>query len=248
MKIILITLLFVCSTVNATEKVTVFQLGDDPDLKILLHCNEETGDSMADDSGHGHTAVEEAGSVTLVSGGKFGGMADYDSGDMSEITKHADFNTTTDFSVGYWVNLDVSPPAANSFIFLKISDVGAYNWVLAIYSTGNVLWRIYGSFAGGFTGIYLNGDFSANTWHYVVGTFNASTPITTVYVDGSSIGSDAEAGTRTNTDVDLHISGLVHASPYGLIGQLDEIFYIDRCLSAAEIKEIYTKGQKVHVN
>ena len=76
---------------------------------------------------------------------------------------------------------------------------------------------------------------TADTWHFVVSTYDGSTLRT--YVDGTSCSSVSWSGNNTATDTDLTI-GVRPPSEY-FKGSIDDVAIWKRVLLPDEIKEIY---------
>jgi hypothetical protein len=85
--------------------------------------------------------------------------------------------------------------------------------------------------------------FSAGGWHHVALTFNESSGLACIYLDGSLEGSDTFGAFTPQTAWDFYLGARV--TPGGTVrwyGGLDEISLYDRALGAAEISAIYNAG------
>ena len=151
-----------------------------------------------------------------------------------EIRK-TDFQITGNLTVGAWVK-STGGGAIGKFLggittgfsldFLGISPSNS-----ARFSTGD------GPGTTG-TSTVLDGN-----WHYVVGTFDSSTSIRSVYVDGQLQAQTNGASAPTDSYAPVLVgvrnnNGIVNF----LNGSLDEPFVTAEALSAAQILDMYNKG------
>jgi PKD repeat protein len=83
---------------------------------------------------------------------------------------------------------------------------------------------------------YLNG------WHHFAGTFDASTGVATLYVDGVSHGSSTGAATNLLHTGNLQFMNFVYAGDAATPGTLDEVRIYDHALSPAEISALSKLG------
>ena len=162
-------------------------------------------------------------------------------GSDGATTGQIDLNNR-DFSIVMWLYVD---SLSGTQIGLSISESSSsYRQLRApsIYATG-VLWLdFYGSGAGANTGATT---ITAGAWTHVAMTFNHTTKLQSIYLDGILRGSNTAGSSFLGTSSTTYIGTL--AGSNGVDGAIDQLtVFQGHTLSAAEITTMYNGGAGVH--
>jgi len=183
-------------------------------------------------------------------GGMVGQAFSFDGsqGGYVEIPNSPALNPTEAFSVDGWFYIDPAAPR-------NADDIGT----LAGKSNGeiNSNWSIYFDqrqgtntlrYVMGVNVSYANAITSAN-WYHVAGTYDStSSPRAKLYLNGSLVAdSGSQVFSVTPNSLPLRIGAMHWTETYGigndrLNGKADEVEFLNRTLSAAEIQAIYNAG------
>lgn len=210
-------------------------------LKVFYKLNETSGTTATDSSGAGNDGT--ASNADIFSGsvaGKFGYAADLERGSSRYITikdnsTDANFKANI-FTVGAWIKLESN--GINQELFTSYTvGAGSKGVIFRITSTNTVDMRIYNTTS---TLCPSNTTLSTGTWYFVVGTYNNTTKISKVYINGilentqycsAGIGYDTNNYTRIGMNVDTgnYFDGLI-----------DQFFFVNGVeLSESVILNIY---------
>jgi hypothetical protein len=145
----------------------------------------------------------------------------------------------TSFSIGAWVKFDTN---AVQGVISKGSDGSNINFVFGFngaymrFQISTNGWGLADDIIGS-TSLTVDGS----TWYHVVAVHDIANHLVHLYVNGSS---DAEPAVKANPMWNSGTSAFyVGRDNYGILnGHLDEVFMMNRVLSAAEVMEIYTHG------
>ncbi|MEI6327232.1 MAG: LamG-like jellyroll fold domain-containing protein, partial [Candidatus Roizmanbacteria bacterium] len=149
-----------------------------------------------------------------------------------EVRK-TDFQITGSVSVGAWVKTSSSGTILHKFNVNNLHGLG-----LDDQGTGGVV-----RFAtdGNLVGVTPVND---NVWHYIVGTFNASTSLKSIYVDGKLDNSATDANTYDTPEAFVigtrFFSGIYQQF---FPGSIDEPFVTAEALTAGQIFDMYNRGR-----
>ena len=88
------------------------------------------------------------------------------------------------------------------------------------------------------------GIIAPNTWYHVAGTFDGTSNLKTLYINGAQVGQKTAAALVRNTQFPLRIgSGATEgAGSFWFPGDMDEVAVFNRALSAAEVQAQYTSA------
>ena len=158
----------------------------------------------------------------------------FDGGDGISLTA---IDLDNSFSLCCWVNA-----SDNGFIIAKDSGSsgGDIEYSLSVWDYGTPYFHLE-------MGNTVNTQFRASsttsptqgTWYHVVGTFNSSTGVMNIYVNGLYEGTDTFTGTRSTKTSGTYIGR--RANGVYLIGSLQNPMIFEKELSANEIKDLYNK-------
>jgi hypothetical protein len=198
---------------------------DQDDAVIVLHLDETSGTTLADDASGLSVSADNG---EWVGAAFFGGL----SFDAERITvpDGTETDLAKDFTVSWWMQA-IPGETAYQAILMKGSSFTAYS----LFRYGDEGFYFYGIttantvVSGFYTGANHDGDFH----HYAL-TMDASN-VLTMYEDGASLGTlSATAAIATNND-DLTLGGYPSSAFYELDGTLDEVIVRDRALTSTEV-------------
>ncbi len=157
-----------------------------------------------------------------------------------------------DISYTSWVNLSASAPALTPF--LSYASAGSTNDLLFMYKLNRLYLNDSSAGGAGAGEMYVNYTLTPGTWYHLGMTRDASTGLTTMYVNGASVGSftlnagagNTPGGTLMLTDEQDGIYDGVSDATGGFdttqafIGNMALVSLHDRVLSSSEIAAIYS--------
>lgn len=143
------------------------------------------------------------------------------------------------FSVELWVQADdanVCNGSTEAFIGRGVSGSG--QWSLGCTASGTVQFDLADD-NGNNVSLQSTKTITDTAWHHVTATYDGSSDVTTLYVDGTDVISTTQAfsGSFAPTTADLNIGHLNGSAHFG--GALDEIAVYDVLLSPTEIRTHY---------
>jgi hypothetical protein len=173
----------------------------------------------------------------LIENGKYNNSIQFDG-----VTTYGDAGTSMngtyiEFSASIWANITQNINIVQSLIrrgfyytdeFYDVIQVGTgYNdFTNNGMSNGNVDSQSISSVADG-------------NWHHIVTTFNGSTGLMTMYIDGVFVSNTSTIQTQIlETQMPLTF-GVNYDNGWALIGQLDEISFFNKALSEREVKDLF---------
>lgn len=171
-----------------------------------------------------------------------GNAVDFDATATEYLKNTTGTGLSTDFSVNFWVNLDVLD--ANYHSFVNTSS-GVEGWSIRLDATTD---KIFCSFADTAetkyrtdSAYFVSGD--VGNWVMVTMVVDISVPSITMYKNASAVaGSTFQTSSTTLSDtLDLWV-GSFDASLYHVDGQMDELGIWSKQLSGAEITDLYASG------
>lgn len=143
------------------------------------------------------------------------------------------------FSIGYWINggPGALPPGGNICGGFQFGNIGTTYGAVVLGSLVNGAAQLGDHDGDGLTsGKTVMGD---GNWHQVFGTYNSSTHVWTIYIDG------ANEGTMTGPTLNLTLSGIAYVNNtwggFSGIFNIDEVALWNVCLTQAQIQTIYNK-------
>ena len=146
------------------------------------------------------------------------------------------------FSVSLWERT-TNGPLDGAFIGNKNWTSGAnVGWVISSFSVKNVNWNTVG---GTRTDVNLNPAFADGIWHLVSVTFDRAANQVKTYLDGALVHTGSFTPS-SSASLNAGFPTLIGSSGSGADagrGDVDDLGIWSRVLTAAEVMEIYTKGQ-----
>ena len=208
-----------------TDTDTVAVDFDLDDAVIVLHLDETSGTTLADDASGLSVSADNG---EWVGAAFFGGL----SFDAERITVPDGNETdlTNDFTVSWWMQASPGETAYQA-ILMKGSSFTAYS----LFRYGDEGFYFYGItsantvVSGFFTGASHDGSFH----HYAL-TMDTSN-VLTLYEDGVSLGTLSTTGALATNNDDLTLGGYPSSAFYELDGTLDEVIVRDRALTSNEV-------------
>jgi hypothetical protein len=220
----------------------------DPSLIGYWRLDETSGTTAFDSSMNANHGVLRAGKnagtdqlTGVIRSAQFFDGAD----DNIRVTNSGTYSFTNgfSFSVAAWVNIPATETCSPNRVFTGYRVDTDHQWWLGCINTSNAAhFELEAT-----EDLVIDGTTPLNDgeWHLVVGTYDGSTNVGTIYVDGV-----AENSATLDMSSDLVGGSYLCFGAYGLNcegyrlpGAMDEIRLYDRVLSASEITAMYTAGR-----
>ena len=140
------------------------------------------------------------------------------------------YATTLSGSSGTQTIWDNNPSTSNGDIILQFNN---NTLAFGFYNTG-----------GTATLVTTTATYSAGTWYHVVGVYNQSTPLLSIYVNGALAVSGAPSGTpHGNTNADTIGESSWGGQYFG--GTIDDVRLYNVALSSAQVWQMYNTGSNL---
>ena len=173
--------------------------------------------------------------------GAFDGVNDY-SGVETD-----DFAYTTDFSVSFWVKPNDKTQWGRMVDYSHYGAGGSHGWFFGWYDqTSTVEFRLEQvASVQSLTTPNLTHD--GTTWYHIVGTYDKTSEIAKLYVDGIEVDSISTSGTQTYTNISsLGFGARINPSPTEYLnGNLDGIGIWEKTLTPSEVGTLYNTGDGI---
>jgi hypothetical protein len=176
---------------------------------------------------------------TLINGPTFnnanGGSIVFDaSNDYANLGTNINFSTYTNgFTIGFWVKLSNTNPAAR-YLFSKLTNDGSDNQFSIIYGYVSNTFELYAGASGANQTIRTNSQIVVNdtNWHFLYYTVGATTQ---GYLDGTSRFTNTYASlTFTSSTNTNYLSTFNISQNFGNLSIANMVLY-NRILSATEV-------------
>jgi hypothetical protein len=160
--------------------------------------------------------------------------------DRVELGDISALNSTSAFSITFWVKLSSSAPSPSSF-YESGSDT-LYNTIMVRQSTD--LDFIIGKGGSAYAGTRATGtSIKDDQWHHLAAVYNGSTM--TIYLDGSvptqsNIGTAVPSSTVSTAGSNPHIGSKTDNSA-SMPGKMDDFSIFNAALTATEVTNIYNR-------
>ena len=148
---------------------------------------------------------------------------------------------TTGLTVSIWVNVTslVAQTVPLSMRYLP-DPTSPYNAYLFDIETTSLTFGV--NTANGYGSASINMVFPTNTWQHLIGTYDGST--VKLYLNGILTGSGSITGAiNYGSSRELRIADNYYNAGQFYTGYIDDVALFSRALSAAEVFEIYSKGE-----
>ena len=196
---------------------------------------DEASGNAADATGGGNTLTNSSATYAaakIKNGGVFSGSAQY----MYNSTVP---NTGANaWSTSYWIKTSVSTNNDNDHwgwgTGTSLKGIGGY----FNSTTGKIRWNAYG---GGGSVISANA-LNDNKWHFICITYDGT--YVRMYVDNLTVVQSSSVTLNIVSAANKTCLGRQWYSPQDnyFTGSIDEVAMWSRCLTATEVKELYTNG------
>ena len=226
---------------NDTYRVTL--LGRTPinaDRVGWWKFDETSGTVASDSSGFGNHGALGGNPQWQPGGGRIGGALNFDGdGDFVVVPQAASLEPTGSLSVSLWAFITTASGGFADIVRKAGANQGGYliRWH---HFDDRLWWRLdrYGADPQIFvddpnvTAAYLSG------WHHIAGTWDASTGVSSLYVDGILINSlGGFSGVLEHTDP-LYFMWSPHPGQVALPGRLDDVRIYSRALTVSEVQTL----------
>ncbi len=213
---------------------------------VYLNFDEGFGTTAYDSTGYGNNGTITG--ATWVQNGKSGRALDFNgSSNYVTLNSGSSLNITGDMTVSAWAYFDVYDDT--STIVSKWGDGGVTNfsWLLFanLWATGRIDFLVSGNGSTYSTVSSAAGVATANTWHHIVGVYDAGTSIK-LYVDGvltntnsSSIPASMNISTMPVAIGIDYDNGSVETPYRHFDGKIDEVRIYDRALDEDGVRQLY---------
>ena len=202
------------------------------------------GETVVDQTGHGHDGVCRQDQTTLraptlVAGPNGLGQAlSFDGNFYVQIPNHPDFNVTSNVTVAAWVAVDALSQAWQT-----------------MFCRGDWSWRLHRSGSSDYAAFHMNGlvnGYGADgqttdilvpkRWLHLVGTYQNGVGAT-LYINGAveTINTGVSGLINTSGNDPVTIGAWINSGTLSRQwqGQIDEVRFYNRALSAADVAELY---------
>jgi len=170
-------------------------------------------------------------SCPTITTGKFGKAYDY-AGTSFINTSPVNLGFTGSFTVGFWVNPDVS-----SWIDILGKKNNNGWWI----TQNGATFEFYYSNGGNFLTVSASGTAQVGVWTHVTAVHDAINNIDYIYIDGVESKNNTGRTTDPASDGGFRVGG-TDSYPTDWDGQIDEIRIWNRSLTANEVYQIYTSN------
>jgi len=204
---------------------------DDSNTMLLLHFNENKGDTAVDSSSNGNNGtLKEMADSDWVSG-KFGNALDFDgTDDRVEVNADSTLNVNNTMTIELWLKPDLKAFTANERIIYKYD--GADNWYQIAIDKDKFVVQANFKIGGKYYQDGTTNAISGNNWSHVTVTFNSG--IIKIYINGvEDIGGDAGNLGATAGNTNLFIGSRVGNSCFH--GLIDEVRISNKVRSLGEM-------------
>jgi hypothetical protein len=161
--------------------------------------------------------------------------------------------TTNSLTIDAWVKFAAGGNLNYPMLVSKYDSSVPYgvSWVLFMYPTGQIAFVVYGPPGDSYR--YVLTDSPAlvtDVWQHVAATFDITTQLMQVYVDGVSVPGSLVAGSAVITSITDSVSPVRIGAAKNISGQptefwtglIDEVEIFGRALAASEIQAIFNAG------
>jgi hypothetical protein len=210
---------------------TLQVLGDSSCIATYQFENDET-----DLSGN----YDATGAAIQYAAGRYGQAASYDGSNSKVSISALGFLTgDVDFSVSMWVKFD--NVSGDKCLFAQGANAGTFQATGYIVRGNNQVYHNnYGAadfFSGSFT-------FSADVWTHIAFSYNSTSNVHTMYINGSSAGTlTKEIALQSN-----NTGGCIGADQLGgtkFKGEIDQTRIFNKTLSASEVTTLYNENSLI---
>ncbi len=199
---------------------------------------DDAGNLGKDSSGNGYDLVA-SNTPSFAAAGKISGAASFSSADRDLLLARvfpATLPTGND-SYTYTVWCNPSGNTAGMPLFWGGVPQGMLNASLFRFDGSNkILLSNFSNNQPEDVGFNLFDDALSNGWHHIASTFDASTGIRRLYVDGSLKWTDPTSRTLAISGTLLQLGGAYYSTTSYYDGLMDELMIFDRALSLTEIQ------------
>lgn len=230
-----VAFVFLCLTVFLPFSWAV----KDDSLMLYLPFDEDEGEVVTDQSGHGIEGKLHGAKLSL--DGKFGGCLLLESSDQYvEIPPVPELDITDQITIEVWILPQLSQPDSNILGRRSQANVGGYCLQWSAQFTGKPqieTWLYIGSWQGTRQRQKISPE--PGKWHHVAAVYDGKS--LRQYIDGE-LDVEMEISGKINSVQEVFRIGEAQTGLPGMVGRVDEVAVYNRALSEEEIKRDMTKG------
>ncbi len=207
--------------------------------------NENGGLYAYDSSASGNTGNLTNGPIWITS--KFGSGLQFDgTNDYVNIGNSECLNTINALTISAWVNSQNTQSCTGGTYILRIENgnptVSGGSYGLWWHSCNTLYFFLREPDDSGYVTQDVHPTISRNDWHYIAATFDGSTQIASVYVDGVMKASSNVGISSIYTSLTTNFIFGYGSAGYYFNGTIDDVAIWNRSLSPSEISKLYNKA------
>lgn len=196
----------------------------------------DTISNVTDRSGQGNNGSLIGQAATTTAPGKIGQALSLDGTDDFVNMGSSATYATSNMTVSFWARSNVPPTIFDGPMGKTEGDSWTQGWGFFFQSATEIRFFVEG-YA---TNVAAKTSIAPTNWTHYVGTWDGST--VQVYVNGVAGTSDSYSGSITATN-QFNIGRVGGTNNYNLNGQIDDVRFYNRALSASEVTALYNLGR-----
>jgi hypothetical protein len=208
---------------------------DNDDAVLVLHMDETSGTTVADDGPNGLDGTATNGDWTGAV--HFGGM-EFDGSELVTVPDDGSLDFTDEFSIEMWVQSTGSAAGYQVILMKPSGSTYAYSF----WRYGDTTVAFYGlNSAGSYNYVWATGaSIGDGEWHHYV--VNGDASAIDIFEDGSLLASTSVTDALVSSSDDLELGGWsAYSGYYRFEGVLDEVILRDALMSNAEVAARYAE-------
>lgn len=242
--ILIHTFAFAPVAVAATDVVNDATLSTD--LVACWELDEDSGvraDSYTGDLNLTDNNTVLSGTINGVTGADF--EVDNDESLSRAYSSGNGLDISGDASFAFWWKPETAIRAAFAG---RVGAVGNRSFYIQYTGAGHFDFNVWTAKDGGVTGLRVNQSISAGTEYFVVMTLDASAGTFTLYINGSSVGSDTDSGTiggpAGDATADFYMSSY-NGTTLPVDGVMSRFGVWSRLLDSTDVTALYNSGSGI---
>ncbi len=204
--------------------------------------DEASGTTVADSSGNNNTGTLNGGTNRVLGLAKNAVKFDAPTFGAMKVTRNSTLEPTTAITVSVWGNITDAMTGNVGDLLRKSVPQGTGYLLRWSSGPGKLEWRIDNGGNSVFAQNPQSNTLYLNSWHHYAGTYDGSTGLCSLYVDGALTASASGTPANLQHSDDLYMMDVNYGSQIGVPGTLEDFRIYGRALSAAEIAILAKRG------